>query len=71
MFSSCNICEQALKSLNRRFDETKLFYNNSPEDILKTSRIFFQVHVMTVVLGLWPTLIICKFGLNEVPDALA
>lgn len=32
--------------MNRRFDETKLFYNNSPEEIVNTSRIFFQVHVI-------------------------
>ncbi|CAM9190588.1 unnamed protein product [Ectocarpus sp. 13 AM-2016] len=36
----------ALKSLNRRFDETKLFYNNSPEDIVKTSRMFFQEYFL-------------------------
>lgn len=37
---------QALKSLNRRLDETKLFYHNSPEEISNTSRIFFQVFVL-------------------------
>ncbi|CAM9405507.1 unnamed protein product, partial [Ectocarpus sp. 4 AP-2014] len=36
----------ALKSLNRRLDETKLFYNNSPEDIVKTSRMFFQEYFL-------------------------
>eukprot|EP00752_Nemacystus_decipiens_P011328 g10066.t1 len=36
----------ALKSLNRRLDETKLFYHNSPEEISNTSRIFFQEYFL-------------------------
>lgn len=40
--------EQALKSLNRRLDETKLFYHNSPEDICNTSRLFFQVRLVGI-----------------------
>ncbi|CAM9206033.1 unnamed protein product, partial [Scytosiphon promiscuus] len=36
----------ALKSLNRRLDETKLFYHNSPGDICNTSRVFFQEYFL-------------------------
>lgn len=38
--------EQALRSLNRRLDETKLFYHSSPEKISSISGVFFQVNVV-------------------------
>lgn len=41
--------EQALKSLGRRMDETKLFYHNAPDEISNASRIFFQVRPAATV----------------------
>ncbi|CAM9937944.1 unnamed protein product [Sphacelaria rigidula] len=36
----------ALKALHRRLDEVKLFYHNSAEDIVETSRIFVQEYFL-------------------------
>ncbi|CAM9454595.1 unnamed protein product, partial [Pylaiella littoralis] len=56
----------ALKSLNRRLDETKLFYHHSPENISSTSGIFFQEYFLRCT-GELGAHVMCDNILREVP----